>query len=68
MRTSTVGKILFASTFALTGCGGSGGSFVASTPTPQLTPVSPTAAAFVPAATTSQQFTAIGATHGLLDG
>lgn len=59
---------LLATAFALTGCGG-GGDYVASTPPPPLTP-SPTptptptptpAPAIVPAATTSQQFAAVGA-------
>jgi hypothetical protein len=60
--------MLLAATFALAGCGG-GGGYVASTPPPPVTPKptptptpTPTSApAIIPAATTSQQFAAVGA-------
>ena len=64
MSTSTIHTILLASACALAGCGGGGGSSVASIPAPPVTPPPPTPThAIVPAATTSQQLTAIGATH-----
>lgn len=63
MVTSIIRLALFATGFALAGCGG-GGTSVTSVPTPPATPPLPPAPhAIVPAATTSQQFTAAGATH-----
>ena len=71
MRTLTIRSILLATAFALAGCGGGGGGYVSSTPiampmptpTPTPTPTPAPSPAIIPAATTSQQFAAFGATH-----
>jgi hypothetical protein len=64
MSISTVRPILLATAFMLAGCGGGGGYDVAFTPTPVTsTPTQTAPPAIIPAATTSQQFTTVGATH-----
>ena len=64
MSTSTIGSILLATAFALAGCGGDGGGGgVDSLPPPPVTPTPTPTPTIIPAATTSQQFTAMGASH-----
>jgi hypothetical protein len=65
MSVSTIRPILLATAFALAGCGGGGGGGLASIPPPPVTPT-PTPApppAIIPAGTTSQQFTVMGASR-----
>ena len=72
MKISAIRSVLFATTFAVAGCGG-GGGYVASTPpvpvtpTPTPTPTPAPAPAIIAAATTSQQFAAVGATYPIDD-
>jgi hypothetical protein len=67
MSVRDISPIMLATAFALAGCGGDGGFGVASTPPPPVTPTpTPTPATpppIIPAATTSQQFAAVGASH-----
>jgi hypothetical protein len=68
MMSLAIRTILLATAFALAGCGGDGGYGVASTPpppvTPKPTPATPASTAIIPAATTTQQFSVAGASHG----
>jgi hypothetical protein len=62
MSIAKINPVVVAAAFALAGCGGGGGgSGLASTPTPTPPPSSPPP--IILAATTSQQFAAMGASH-----
>ena len=71
MRAANFGPVLLAAVIALAGCGGGmgGASGVASTPPPPTSPSAPlptqSPATIIPAATTSQQFAGMGATHSV---
>ena len=69
MRNSIIRAIMLAATFALAGCGGGGGTDVASTPPPPPPPPAPPPEPppIIPAATTSRQFSAVGASHPIDD-
>jgi hypothetical protein len=64
MNSSIFRSLLLAAAIGLAACGGGGGTDVASTPPPPPPPAPPPQApALVPAATTSQQFAVMGASH-----
>jgi hypothetical protein len=63
MNITNLRRVLLATAFALAGCGGGGDYGVASMPPPPVTSTPTPTPAIIPAATTSQQFTAVGVSH-----